>query len=205
VIALSQVASGLLIGFALITPIGAQNIFIIQQGIAVGYPRILFATLTTTGCDALTISAGALGLGTILQSSRPLKTVLIVCGSVLLLYLAWQNLRAVPEPLPTGGQATVAYRKGTAAKAVVVSLLNPHALIDTVGVIGAVAASRGLTERAWFCAGAVLASLLWFNLLGGGAALARGRLTIRVRRMINIGSAVVMSLFAVILLISLAS
>lgn len=200
---LGQVLTGLALGLGLIMPIGAQNLFIIQQGINLGYPRVFYATLATTVCDALLITMGALGLGTVLGSNNLLRTLLMASGGALLLYLAWQNLRSSMEPaaVEQGGAHPEAHlgARGIIARAIGVSLLNPHAILDTVGVIGAVAVSRTAAERVWFAGGAVLASLMWFSILGAAAIVVRRRMTNRIRKWIGVSSSVVMALFALLL------
>jgi L-lysine exporter family protein LysE/ArgO len=193
-----QLFDGMALGLALIMPIGAQNLFIIQQGITVGYPRVFYATLSTTACDALMITAGALGLATVVQGHGPLRTTLIVLGGVFLLYLAWQNLQTAEAEAAAEGTAPRRTR-GIISGAVGVSLLNPHAILDTVGVIGAVAVTRGGMDRAWFASGAVLASLLWFSLLGTIAFALSDRLTTAWRRGIALASSLVMAAFALML------
>jgi L-lysine exporter family protein LysE/ArgO len=80
------------------------------------------------------------------------------------------------------------------------SLLNPHAILDTVGVVGVVAGSRHGLDKAWFSLGAILASLLEFSFLGAAAIAVRKRLTIRLRRAISYASAGLMAVFACLLL-----
>lgn len=196
---LGQVLTGLALGLGLIMPIGAQNLFIIQQGINLGYPRIFYATLATTICDALLITMGALGLGAVLGGNDLLRTLLMAGGGVLLLYLAWQNLRSSMEPAAMEQSGAPLGAGGIIARAIGVSLLNPHAILDTVGVIGAVAVSRTGAERAWFAGGAVLASLIWFSFLGAAAIVVRRRMTDRVRKWIGLSSSAVMALFALLL------
>jgi L-lysine exporter family protein LysE/ArgO len=197
----AQSLAGMILGLGLITPIGAQNLYVVDQGIRLGFPRILIATLATTTCDAVLILLGTLGLGVALDTIRPLRVVLLIAGVAFLLYLAAQNVRA--------GAATVLDRATDASagaiirRAAGVSLLNPHAILDTVGVIGLVAASRAGADRFWFAFGAVVGSLLWFNFLGGMALAVRSRLTDRLRRAISWVSAVLMSLFALVLLAEL--
>lgn len=195
---LATVASGLAIGLGLIMPIGAQNLFILQQGITLGYPRFLYATLATTCCDALLIAIGALGLGAVFQGNAPLRTVLLAAGSLYLLYLAWQGLRVLVTSLDASGPGTVG-GWATARRAASVSLLNPHAVLDTVGVLGAVAATHSGSGRLAFALGTVLASLVWFSFLGGAASAVRKWVTPKVQRGISIGSSAVMAVFAVLL------
>ncbi|AJT63811.3 LysE/ArgO family amino acid transporter [Streptomyces chattanoogensis] len=203
--ALNELLAGLLLGLGLIMPIGAQNLFIVQQGISLGAPRVFYATLATTGCDALLITAGSLGLGTLFAGHAALRTVLMAAGGGYLLYLAWQNLRgpdAAGLDAPEAEQTLTVRR--TVTRAMGVSLLNPHAILDTVGVIGAVGVARNGVARVWFAGGCVLASLVWFTLLGTAALAIRRRLTRRGRLWIARASSLVMALFALLLWSELA-
>ncbi|WP_405936850.1 LysE family transporter [Streptomyces sp. NBC_00726] len=197
---LSQLLAGMLLGFGLIMPIGAQNLFIIQQGLSLGYPRVFYATLATTVCDALMISVGALGVGAVFQANHLLRTVLVVAGSLFLFYLAAQNVRSASSVLQPGTDDGTGRWGTVVLRAAAVSLLNPHALLDTIGVLGAMAVTRAGTDRLWFACGAVLASLFWFSVLGGAAVAVRKWLTPRVQRVISWVSSAVMVFFALMLL-----
>lgn len=195
---LGAVLAGLALGLGLIMPIGAQNSFILQQGLTLGYPRVLYATLTTTCCDALMIGAGALGLSTLLGREASLKIAMMFVGGGLLTWLTVQGIRAA-NVVTLDAQANVMNRWRTIGKAMAVSLLNPHAVLDTVGVLGAVALTHHGAGRLWFAVGAVLASLIWFSVLGASASVIRSKLSPRVTRNIALLSACVMAVFAVLL------
>jgi arginine exporter protein ArgO len=64
-----------------------------NQGIMLGFPRVLVATLSTTVCDAILILGGAAGLGVLLDTVRPLRVILLAVGTVFLLYMAVRSLR----------------------------------------------------------------------------------------------------------------
>ncbi|MEU9117756.1 LysE family transporter [Streptomyces sp. NPDC048483] len=202
--AMSELVAGLLLGLGLIMPIGAQNLFIVQQGISLGAPRVFYATLATTCCDALLIAAGSLGLGTLFAGHDILRSALMAVGGAYLLYLAWQNLRRPDAAGLDGQRAAPLTARRTITRAMGVSLLNPHAILDTVGVIGAVGIARDGAARVWFAAGCVLASLVWFTLLGTAALAVRHRLTGRGRLWIARVSSAVMAFFALLLWSELA-
>lgn len=196
----AELLAGLLLGLGLIMPIGAQNLFIIQQGISLGHPRVYYATLATTACDTLLIAAGALGVGALFASHEGVRTVLLAAGGGYLLWLAWQNLRQ-PDAgdVVTSTGATPSTMRRTVLGAMGVSLLNPHAILDTVGMLGAVSAAREGADRLWFAGGSVLASLVWFTVLGTAALAIRHRLNARGRKWIARVSSAVMVVFAVLL------
>ena len=160
--------------------------------------RASVASLATTCCDALLITVGALGVGAVFQRNDTLRTVMLVSGSVYLLYLAVQGVRASAEPLGDT-QSSVSGPRATVVRAAGVSLCNPHAVLDTVGVLGAVAATHSGLGRLAFALGTVLASLLWFTFLGAAASVVRKWVTPKVQRVIAICSSLVMVGFAVML------
>ncbi|GAB3221244.1 LysE/ArgO family amino acid transporter [Glycomyces halotolerans] len=171
--------TGLALGLALIIPIGAQNVFVFSQGVGLGMPRALWAVVGAGACDTLLIVLGAAGTSALLHSVPGLRPVMLAAGAVFLVYLGIRSLGAVPGEIDdeTGSWSRARVLRRTAA----VSLLNPHAILDTVGVLGAAIAAQAAATRGVFAVGAVTASWLWFLLLAGAAATMRGFLT-RERR-----------------------
>lgn len=192
--------AGLLLGLALISPIGVQNLFVLNHGIRAGLPRILPITFTISLCDTALILLGALGASALLATLPGLREVLIVVGIAFLLFLGLHSLRTRPEE-----HSLDTPRKSSAIllQAIGVSLLNPHAILDTVGVVGGAIAAQAAGERLPFAAGAITASWLWFLLLGGGAAILKRRLTPSVRLGIQRASGLFMIAFATILALEL--
>lgn len=169
-------AAGLVLGFGLITPIGAQNLFVVGQGIAAGLPRALWAVAAAGFCDTLLITLGAAGVSGLLGSFPVVRTALLAAGAVFLGYLGAQALRACGDRIDGGQPAGNSVRQ-IVARTASVSLLNPHAILDTVGVIGTAVAAQASHSRFLFAVGTVTASWLWFLLLAAGAAQFRHYLT----------------------------
>lgn len=171
---LAALASGAGIGASLIVAIGAQNAFVLRQGLRREHVAAVVAVCVA--CDWVLIAAGALGFGSLVRAF-PLVTALAAWGGALFLvgYGALSFRRAArPEVLDAkadaGGAGPVS--AGAAVVATLsVSLLNPHVYLDTVVLLGSVAAQYEGAARAWFTAGAWFASLLWFAGLGFGARL----------------------------------
>lgn len=188
--------SGLLLGFALITPIGAQNLFVLNQGLTVGFPRALIAISIAGLCDTTLILLGAGGASLVLNRLPEMRAALLVCGVVFLLYLGLRSLHAQPEEI----HVTTARQPVTIAfQTVGVSLLNPHAILDTVGVIGTAIVAQPPATRTVFASGAVSASWLWFLILGIAGALVQSRLTVTARVRIEQLSGVILLAFAIVL------
>lgn len=167
---LSALATGLLLSLTLIVAIGAQNAFVLRQGLKreqIG-PIVLFCIVA----DALLMLAGIAGLATVLGEAPALATALTLFGA---LFLAAYGLRALwrarqPSALHAGSTPTGLTRRAALAQTAAFTLLNPHVYLDTVLLVGSVGAQMG-AARWHFAAGAVTASALWFSALGYGARL----------------------------------
>ncbi len=167
---LTAAAAGFGTGLSLIVAIGAQNAFVLRQGIR------RHAVLAVVGIcalsDALLIALGVGGVGAVVTAwPGALTAVGWVGGAFLLGYGALAARRAFR---PGGALHTDGEAEGSVRRAVLTCLamtwLNPHVYLDTVFLLGSVAADRG-PLRWTFGLGAVLASLCWFTALGFGARL----------------------------------
>ncbi len=161
---------GFALSAGLIMAIGAQNMFILRQGLKrehVG-PLVLFCA----GADALLIVAGVNGLGAVLHMVPGLSLALGLGGAAFLAWYGISALRRATEPGAMVVQQQASLTLGAAiGGAAAFTFLNPHVYIDTVMLMGAVGASLSPGERSPFMAGAALASLAWFSALGFGARL----------------------------------
>ena len=174
--ALLAAVAGLGLGLSLIIAIGAQNAFVLRQGLLGEHVAAVVAICVAS--DAVLIVGGVAGAGAVLTAVPSLVTVIRVAGACFLLTYGLLAARravrpAVPASLRPADEA--AGRRGllpVIATCVALTWLNPHVYLDTVVLLGSVAAGRG-GQRWWFAAGAATASLVWFCLLGGGAAALR--------------------------------
>lgn len=131
--------SGLLLGLPLILPIGAQNLFVLTQGLALGLRPALIAGAAAACSDTLLVLAGSLGASAALTAIPALRGAFVLGGTVLLVVLGLSALK----PAPTQAAALPASRAGLILlQALAVSLLNPHAILDSVGLIGGAVAAR---------------------------------------------------------------
>ncbi len=170
---LSAVAAGFGTGLSLIVAIGAQNAFVLRQGVrrqAVG-PVVGICVVS----DALLIAAGVAGVGAVVTAwPGALLVVRLLGGAFLLAYGALAVRRALR---PAGGLLTAGEPARTTRRAVLTCLamtwLNPHVYLDAVLLLGSVAAGHGAARWA-FGAGAMTASAVWFAALGYGARLLSG-------------------------------
>ncbi len=161
--------AGLGTGLALIVAIGAQNAFVLRQGIR--REHVGAVALFCSLADAVLIGTGVLGIGVIVERAPVILDVVRWGGVVFLLcYAALALRRAVhPETLraaETGAGRTLHAAVTTAAA---LTFLNPHVYLDTVLLLGSVANQYGDDGRWVFAAGAILGSFGWFFALGYGA------------------------------------
>ncbi|KPF67917.1 amino acid transporter [beta proteobacterium AAP99] len=161
-----------LIGFgtsaALIIAIGAQNAFVLRQGLA--RTHVLPVVLVCALSDALLISAGILGLGTLVQQHPALLALARWGGAVFLLAYGVMAARRALQPGRLEAAAGAAGSLKTALLACLAfTWLNPHVYLDTVVLLGSIASQQPGDQRAAFGVGAVSASIVWFTALGFGA------------------------------------
>jgi len=166
----SAAATGALLGGSLIVAIGAQNAFVLRQGLQrqhVG-PLVLFCA----SCDAVLMALGVAGLGAVIGQAPLLSALLTWGGAVFLaVYAALAARRALRPGALAAAVAAPLSRRQVLAQAAGFTLLNPHVYLDTVVLVGALGAQQPAPLRPAFVAGAALASLVWFSALGYGARL----------------------------------
>jgi L-lysine exporter family protein LysE/ArgO len=181
---LTSALAGLGLGLSLIVAIGAQNLFVLRQGLR--REHVLAVAVICTVSDAVLILLGVSGVGLALQALPWLVTVVRWVGAAFLLgygVLAFRRaLRPTGEAMQvTEGEAadgvpdrgTVAVRTAvapTVLTCLALTWLNPPVYLDTVFLLGSVASTHG-ADRWWFAAGAALASAMWFFALAFGARL----------------------------------
>ena len=170
-----DVAAGLLTGLSLIVAIGAQNAFVLRQGLRRSHVGPVVAVCALS--DVVLIVAGVAGIGVLVDRAPWAVEVVRWLGVAFLTAYGVLSLRRArrPEAL-TVGDGTVEARGGVVAKAVALTWLNPHVYLDTVLLLGSIAGTHGHPGRWWFAVGACTASIVWFTGLGYGARLAAPRL-----------------------------
>jgi L-lysine exporter family protein LysE/ArgO len=176
---LNAALAGFLTGGSLIVAIGAQNAYVLRQGLLRHHVAGVVAVCAVS--DAVLILAGVSGIGSVVDRAGWVIDVVRWAGVAFLLWYAVQSLRRAfrAESLGSDGIAVALgeTRRSVLGRAIALTWLNPHVYLDTVLLIGSIAAthqsdsSRGLDGQWWFAIGAVTASLTWFTSLGFGARL----------------------------------
>lgn len=187
---------GTLLAFGLILPLGAQNVFIFNQGSAhPNFRAVIPVIVTASLCDTLLILSAVCGVSVMVLSMPALQTVILAAGVIFLTCMGLAVWREKPAT-DVRREAALPARKQMLF-AVSVSLLNPHALLDTIGVIGANSLLYSGQEKAAFTAAAIAVSWLWFcGLAAAGRLAASMDRSGRGRELLNKGSAVLIWLTA---------
>ncbi|WP_180536272.1 L-lysine exporter [Micrococcus luteus] len=188
--------TGLLTGLALIVAIGAQNAFVLRQGVR--REHVGAVVLVCMVSDAVLILAGTAGVGALVQAVPWLLEVLRWGGALYLLWFAVSSLRAALRPQGLVAEQAPRTAGSVIATTLALTWLNPHVYLDTVVLLGSLANQHGPDARWVFAAGAVTASVLWFTALGYGARLlARVLADPKAWRVVDVVIAVVMAVLAV--------
>jgi L-lysine exporter family protein LysE/ArgO len=162
--------NGFFLGASLIIAIGAQNAFILRQGLLRQHVFIL--CLICALADALLIALGVAGLGTLIQSSPKLIMSVTLGGAAFLFAYSFIAFRRAmrPQALDSRGKGEASLRTAAAA-CLAFTLLNPHVYLDTVVLLGSLSARYEGQARLVYALGAMTASFVWFYALGYGARL----------------------------------
>ena len=161
---------GFLTGLSLIIAIGAQNAFVIRQGLSRSH--VLLVVLICAASDAILIFLGTGGLGTLIQGKPGLLEFIRWFG---VLYLTWFGIKSIRSVLSSQslevGEGSLSSKKTAVLSVLGFTFLNPHVYLDTVILLGSIA--NQFEENRWFFAlGASLGSILWFSAIGFGAKAA---------------------------------
>ncbi len=163
--------AGFSLGFSLILAIGAQNAFVLRQGLR--HEHVFAVCLTCALSDALLIAAGVAGFGALVTALPWLENAMRFGGAA---FLIWYGARALlaawkgGEVLEAGNGARVSLRSALLT-CLALTWLNPHVYLDTVVLLGSVSAQYD--DRPLFALGAANASFVFFFGLGYGARLLR--------------------------------
>ena len=160
---------GLALGLGLIVAIGAQNAFVLRQGLRrehVGSVVLLCAV-----ADAVLIALGVWGMAQALGDRPTLALALSLGGAAFLAWYGWRAFGRVFQAsrLQAAAEQAPLSRAAVLAQAAAFTLLNPHVYLDTVVLVGSIGAQHPPAAQWWFVAGASTASALWFSSLGFGA------------------------------------
>lgn len=163
----SELFRGLTLGGSLIIAIGAQNAHILRQGITRQAPWL--AALICSICDTILITCAIWVFGQIFQQNAWLTNIAIMGGCLYLLYFSYESFKAVfsNQSLDIAVGQNIKNLRSIIMRTLMVSLLNPHALLDTFVIMGSATVKLNSAEKLSFMIGAIIASWVWFWGLAG--------------------------------------
>lgn len=154
---------GFTLALGLILPMGVQNLFIFNQGInQPSFYKALPAIITASVCDSILILVAILSLSAVADIFETIKSLLIFGGFFFLLYIGWVIWKTSIKDTKNEPPATA---KKQIIFAISVSLLNPHALLDTIGVIGTNSLLYDSSGKWLFMTAAIVVSWFYFAIL----------------------------------------
>ncbi|ENM5873488.1 amino acid transporter [Vibrio mimicus] len=189
---------GFSLGATMIIPIGAQNAYVLNQGIKRHHH---LTTATTCGVlDMFFITLGIFGGGALISQNTSLLIGVTLGGILFLCAYGFLSLRAALKPAQTSESVSnpvSAGRKAVIFGAFAVTVFNPHLYLDTVVILGSIGGQFQGDERIAFAIGTILASFVWFFTLSLGAAKLSTTLSKpRVRQVIDMAVAAMMFIIA---------
>jgi len=169
---LTALFAGLGLGLSLIVAIGAQNAFVLRQGLR--REHIVAVVIICALSDAVLIALGVWGLGALIEETDWLLAGVRIAGAA---FLTWYGVRSAiragrPGTLNTDPGGAPSSLRTAVITALALTWLNPHVYLDTVMLLGSIGATYGELQW-WFAAGAALGSVAWFTALGFGSRMLR--------------------------------
>lgn len=154
---------GIVLALGLILPLGVQNVFVFNQGAnQPKFSRTLPVIITAAFCDTLLILLAVLGVSVIVFGVYWIKQAILLIGMIFLIYMGFITWRSVPDGKSPHGNSNSLGLGKQIAFAASVSLLNPHAIMDTIGVIGTSSLAYEGLEKVSFTLACIAVSWIWF-------------------------------------------
>lgn len=170
---ISEILRGALISASLIIAIGAQNLFVLKQGLLRNH--IFYVSGICFICDFVLMSIGILGVGTFISNNPFITNILAILGA---LFLIWYGFKAFKSTIKGTSSMQVQSQdsnNNSLVKVILatlaITLLNPHVYLDTVVIVGGIAGTLNSEQKMAFLIGAVCVSFIWFFSIGYGARL----------------------------------
>lgn len=200
---MSAFLSGMGIGAGLIIAIGAQNAFVLAQGLRKHHH--ISVALVCALCDTVFITIGVAGLGAIVSENPLWSTIMAWGGAAFLFWYGLCSFRALfSDHSLKHEKAKNRGFKEVLMITLALTLLNPHVYIDTIVLLGGIAAQYSDDQRPFFGMGAILSSFLWFATISLGAAWLSPYLARPITwKILDLLTGVVMWVVAISLLVNL--
>ncbi len=191
--------SGLLLGLAIIMPLGTQNMCVIYNGLTKN--RINLVILLTIACDLLLIVTGVVLYSTFINTFKDFKLPLFILSELYILYIAATYLTKFSKGTANVGSGFAETVGSTVSGTISANLLNPYALLETFIILGGIINQQD--NKIDFLYGLMLASIIWFPTIGYGAYLISNTLlSTKPSKYIDLVGGISMLLVAIALLLS---
>jgi L-lysine exporter family protein LysE/ArgO len=170
---LLEILRGAFISASLIIAIGAQNLFVLKQGLLKNH--IFYVSAICFICDFALMSIGIFGVGTFIRSNSLITNILAISGAIFLIWYGFCAFKSAIKGTSSMQIESQSLNNNNLLKVVLatlaVTLLNPHVYLDTVVIVGGIAGTLTNEQKFAFLVGAVSVSFIWFFSLGYGAKL----------------------------------
>lgn len=170
---ISEILRGALISASLIIAIGAQNLFVLKQGLLRNH--IFYVSGICFICDFVLMSIGILGVGTFISTNPLITNILAILGALFLLWYGFKAFKSAIKGTSSMQVQSQNSNDNSLVKVILatlaITLLNPHVYLDTVVIVGGIAGTLSSEQKIAFLIGAVCVSFLWFFSIGYGARL----------------------------------
>lgn len=170
---LTEILRGAMISASLIIAIGAQNLFVLKQGLLKNH--IFFVAAICFFCDFSLMTIGIWGVGSFIERNPLITNTLAILGALFLLWYGFNAFKSAVQGNSSMQVDSAQPQKNSLAEVVLatlaVTLLNPHVYLDTVVIVGGIAGTLSTDQKWAFLIGAVCVSFIWFFGIGYGARL----------------------------------
>lgn len=200
---MSYLFQGLTMGLAYVAPIGLQNLFVINSALTHTRRRAILTALIVIFFDVTLALACFFGIGAIMQRYEWLQMIILLAGSLIVIYIGIGLLKAKVEEIDRS-KSTLSIRK-TISSACVVTWFNPQAVIDGTMMLGAFHVTLPAAKSILFISGVAVASCLWFTGLTFVISIFSNRFNAKILRIINLVCGVIIIFYGCKLLFNFIS
>ncbi|MDD6171988.1 MAG: LysE family transporter [Ligilactobacillus ruminis] len=192
---------GILIGFAFVTPIGMQNIYMFNNALSNKMSKALLYNFLVWFCDALFSFAAFYGTGALISANEIVKIIVMLVGGALTSYIGFNIIRSAKQTA-IGSDSKKQTLKQALMTALIVSWGNPQAMIDGTMMLGASRATLTFEQSILFITGVITASFIWDHGITIGFNLLRDKLPKKFLLAINLISGIIVAVYGLYLILT---
>lgn len=192
---------GILIGFAFVTPIGMQNIYMFNNALSNKMSKALLYNFLVWFCDALFSFAAFYGIGALISANEIVKIIIMLVGGALTSYIGFNIIRSAKQTA-IGSDSKKQTLKQALMTALIVSWGNPQAMIDGTMMLGASRATLTFEQSILFITGVITASFIWDHGITIGFNLLRDKLPKKFLLAINLISGIIVAVYGLYLILT---